>query len=428
MSLPGRRGRGIPWVVIAGVLVAALSMRGPIVAPTPVLRDIESDLGIGSATAGLLTTAPVLMFALLTPLAALVIRRAGAELALMLSLSGVLLGTLIRAIPGFGWMLAGMLVIGAAVTVGNVVIPVIIRRDVPPAHVGVITAAYVATLNAGSLITSLLTAPLAALIGWPGALLAWSVLTIGGILLWGAHLRRGRRSGEDRGDRYSGDERRPAEGEVSPRDLDPETLTGPLPVVARGRSERAMIRRPVTWLLLIAFAGQVTIYYALSTWLPTLTADELGLDAAAAGALASLFQGAGIVGAFVVPLLARFTPAIVPTLTICVSWLILTVGMLLAPELTWLWLTIGAIGHAGGFVVIFTTLVVVARSDGEAAGMSALVQGGGYGIGALGAPIMGALHEATGGWTAALALMVVIAVLYCVALLAAGAAARSRRG
>jgi CP family cyanate transporter-like MFS transporter len=189
-----------------------------------------------------------------------------------------------------------------------------------------------------------------------------------------------------------------------------------------------MIRRPVTWLLLVAFAGQVTIYYALSTWLPTLTADELGLDASAAGALASLFQGAGIVGAFIVPLLARFTPAIVPTLTICVSWLILTIGMLLAPELTWLWLTIGAIGHAGGFVVIFTTMVTVSRSDSEAAGMSALVQGGGYGIGALGAPVMGALHEMTGGWTAGLVLMVVIAVAYCVALLAAGAAARSRRG
>ena len=426
-NLARRAGRGIPWFVLAGVLVAALSMRGPIVAPTPVLRDIEQDFGIGSATAGLLTTAPVLMFALLTPLAALVIRRAGAELALMLSLSGVLLGTVIRAIPGFGWMLAGMLVIGAAVTIGNVVIPVIIRRDVPPARVGVVTAAYVATLNAGSLVTSLATAPLAAVIGWPAALLAWSLLTVAGIVLWGVHLRRSRQAGQEWGDRYSGDERQPSGGSRAARDMDPTTLTGPMPVVARGHSERAMIRRPVSWLLLVAFAGQVTIYYALSTWLPTLTADELGLDAAAAGALSSLFQGAGIVGAFVVPLLARFTPAIVPTLTICVSWLVLTVGMLVAPQLTWLWLTIGAIGHAGGFVVIFTTLVMVARSDSEAAGMSALVQGGGYGIGALGAPVMGALHEATGGWTAALALMVVLAVLYCVALLAAGSAARSRR-
>jgi CP family cyanate transporter-like MFS transporter len=298
---------------------------------------------------------------------------------------------------------------------------------VPPAHVGFITAAYVATLNVGSLVTSLLTAPLAAIVGWPVALLAWSLLTVAGMVLWGAHLRRSRRSNEDGGDRYSGDERRPFEGAASTRDLNPETLTGPLPAVGRGRPERAMIRRPVTWLLLIAFAGQVTIYYALSTWLPTLTADELGLDAAAAGALASLFQGAAIVGAFIVPLLARFTPAIVPTLTICVSWLVLTIGILLAPELTWLWLTIGAIGHAGGFVVIFTTMVTVSRSDSEAAGMSALVQGGGYGIGALGAPVLGALHESTGGWTAGLVLMVLIAVLYCAALLAAGAAARSRR-
>ncbi|MCR2809186.1 MULTISPECIES: MFS transporter [unclassified Microbacterium] len=422
-----RARRGIPWFIVAGLLVAALSLRGPIVAPTPVLRDIEADFGIGSATAGLLTTAPVLMFALLTPIAALVIRRSGAEPALMLSLGGVLLGTVIRALPGYGWMLAGMFVIGAAVTIGNIVIPVIIRRDVPPAHVGVITAAYVAMLNAGSLVTSLLTAPLAAVIGWPAALLSWVLLTIAGIALWGAHLSRSRRSGDGHEDRYSGREL-PSEGAApAARDIDSTTITGPLPVAARGRQERTILRRPVTWLLLAAFAAQTTIYYSLSTWLPTLTADELGLDQTAAGALASVFQGAAIAGAFVVPLLARFTPAIVPTLTICASWLILTGGMLLAPQLTWLWLIVGAIAHAGGFVVIFTALVTVARSDREAAGMSALVQGGGYAFGAVGAPVMGALHEWTGGWTLPLAVLLVLAVLYCVALLAAGRAARTSR-
>ena len=65
----------MPWLVITGVLVAALSLRGPIVAPTPVLPAIERDLDVGVAAAGLLTTAPVLMFALLTPVAAVVIRR-----------------------------------------------------------------------------------------------------------------------------------------------------------------------------------------------------------------------------------------------------------------------------------------------------------------------------------------------------------------
>lgn len=404
-------------------MTAALSLRGPIVSPTPVLAAIEADLGIGSATAGLLTTAPVLMFALLTPVAALVIRRAGAELALLISLTGVLVGTFVRALPGFGWMLAGMVVIGASITIGNVVIPVIIRRDVPPDRVALVTAAYAAMLNAGSLITSLLTAPLAAWIGWPAALLTWSAITVAGIMLWSVHLGRARRAQGD-AERYSGPPAEPAPGAVRPA-VDPASLTGPLPVVAR---ERSFVRRPVVWLLLAAFGLQCLMYYALSTWLPTFAADELGLGPSAAGAMASVYQGVGILGAFLVPVLLRFTPRIVTPLVICGSWLVVTGGLVFAPELLWVWLAVGAIGHAGGFVVIFSALVAVARSDVEAAGMSALVQGGGYAIGALGAPLMGALREATGGWETALALMLVLAVVYCGALLAAVvAAARAAR-
>jgi CP family cyanate transporter-like MFS transporter len=400
-SAPARAARSaLPWLVIAGVMTAALSLRGPIVSPTPVLAEIEADLGIGSATAGLLTTAPVLMFALLTPVAALVIRRAGAEVALLVSLCGVLVGTFIRALPGFGWMLAGMVVIGASITIGNVVIPVIIRRDVAPDRVALVTAAYAAMLNAGSLLTSLLTAPLAAWIGWPGALVTWSAITVAGIAVWGVHLARSRSA---------------ASGGV----VDPTALTGPLPVVAQ---ERSFLRRPVVWLLLAAFGLQCLMYYALSTWLPTFAADELGLGASAAGAMASVYQGVGILGAFLVPVLLRLAPRIVTTLVICGSWLVVTAGLVFAPDLLWAWLAIGAIGHAGGFVVVFSTLVAVARSDAEAAGMSAVIQGGGYAIGALGPPLMGALREATGQWEAALVLMLVLAVVYCGALLAAVAA------
>lgn len=411
-------GRGIPVLVVAGVLVAALSLRGPIVAPTPVLGDIAHDLDVGSGTIGLLTTAPVLMFAVLTPVAALVIRRAGAELALLFSLSGVLLGTVVRALPGFGWMLAGMVVIGAAVTIGNVVVPVIIRRDVPPERVGFVTAAYTAMLNVGSLVTSLLTAPLASAIGWSLALLTWSGITIAGIVLWGAHLTRTGRVDGEWGARYSGDARSRPPGERE--DLDPAVVTGPMPVVVA--RERSILRRPVVWLLVASFGCQTTMYYALSTWLPTIAYDELGLDRAGSGAIASLYQGCGIVGALLIPLLARYTPRIVPVAVIAASWLVLTVGMLVAPELLWVWLSIGAIGHAGGFVVIFTALVGVSRSGAEAGSMSALVQGVGYAVGALGAPAMGWLHEQSGGWTTPLAAVVAVSVVYCVALFAAIAA------
>lgn len=412
-------GRALPWLLVSGVLVAALSLRGPIVAPTPVLRDIEHDLGLGSTTVALLTTAPVLMFAILTPVAAYVIRRSGPELALLISLTGVLVGTAIRALPGFGWMLAGTVVIGASITVGNVVIPVIIRRDVPPGRVSLITAAYVAMLNAGSLLTSLLTAPLAAVVGWPVALLLWSIMTVAGIVLWGTHLVRWRRAGIDPDARYSGESlSRSGPGD----DIDPRTLTGPMPVItARGGS---FLRRPVPWLLLATFACQTFIYFGFTTWLPVLSGDVLAVDQTTAGALASIFQGVGVVGAFVVPLLTRVAPQWVTVVVISGSWIALTVGVLVAPSLMVLWLAIGAIGHSGGFVAVFSVLVQVARSDAEAAGMSAFVQGGGYAIGALAGPVLGALHEATGDWSGALVVLIVVSAVYAVLLSAAFTAVR----
>ncbi|HEX5858494.1 MAG TPA: MFS transporter [Microbacterium sp.] len=429
-SPPAPHLRGpMPWLVIAGVLVAALSLRGPIVAPTPVLIDIEDDLGINAATAGLLTTAPVLMFAVLTPVAALVIRRAGAEIALMLSLSGVLAGTLVRALPGFGWMLAGSLIIGASITIGNVVIPVIIRRDVAPERVSLVTAAYTATLNAGSLLTSLATVPLASVVGWNAALVIWGAVTLAGAVLWGVHLARERRAGRSWGTRESGEQQevatRPAPAAAG--SLDSASLTGPMPAVGAGTRERTTLRRPVVWLLVGAFGAQTFGYYAMSTWLPTLVVDTLGVGQAAAGALASIFQGVGIVGAFLVPLLARFAPPVVPAAMVCFCWLALSTGLLLAPGAFVVWVGLGAIAHAGGFVVIFTLLVGVARSDAEAAGMSALVQGAGYGIGALGAPLLGAVHESTGGWSVPLMIMVAVAGAYAVLLLSAFTAARRSR-
>jgi CP family cyanate transporter-like MFS transporter len=241
------------------------------------------------------------------------------------------------------------------------------------------------------------------------------------------YLQRARRAGDEGDAKYSGQPAPAAKPNAAVRPvLDPATLTGPLPVLRR--RERSLLNRPVTWLLVAAFAGQCTIYYSLTTWLPTLTADELGLDAAAAGALASLYQGAAIFGAFLIPLLMSYTPRLVPVLTICASWIIVTVGILFWPQLMWLWLVVGAVGHAGGFVVIFTTMVGVARSDEEAAGMSALVQGGGYAVAALGAPLMGWLHEVTGGWTVGLVVLVGLAIVYCVVLLAASVLAdRARR-
>ncbi|WP_402842386.1 CynX/NimT family MFS transporter [Microbacterium sp. GXS0129] len=403
--------RSLPWLALAGVMVAALSMRSPIVAPTPVMSRITADFGIDAGTAGLLTTAPVLMFALMTPVAALVIRRRGAEFALMTTLVGVLIGTFVRGLPGFGWMLVGMIIIGGSITIGNVVAPVIIRREAPPARVATMTAAYTAMLNVGSLITSLATAPLASAIGWQWALMAWSGLTVIGILLWSAHMARRRAIV-------------PAAADALPERDAVATITGPTPVVGAGSRQRVL--RPITVLLMLAFGCQSAAYYALTTWLPTIGADRLGLDANAAGAMSSVFQGVAIIGAFLVPVLARYTPPLVPVIVVGATWVTTTLGLAVAPELMLLWMCVGAVAQAGGFVAIFAMMVQISRSDAEAAGMSALVQGVGYVISSLGAPLTGLLHDLSGGWTLPLWSLVGVTVAYAIMLI--GAALTARRG
>ncbi|WP_261167279.1 CynX/NimT family MFS transporter [Microbacterium sp. Marseille-Q6965] len=413
-SLPRR---AFPWLVVAGVLVAALSLRAPVLAVSPVLRDIEHQLGLDAAGASLIMTSAVLMFAIVTPAAALVIRRAGPELALLICLAGVIAGTLIRSVPSYGWMIAGMIVAGAAITIGNVVIPVIIRRDVPERNVATVTAAYTAMLNVGSLFATLATAPLAELAGWPLALLSWGLLSVVGIVLWVVHLQRDRAPGATWAERYSGETR--AAGTAA----ESLALTGPVPVLAgRGRA----VRHPVVWLLTGTFACQSAAYYAISTWLPAMAADLNGVDATTAGALASIFQGGAIVGAFVVPVLARYLPLMVPAAVVSACWILVSGGMLLAPQLLALWAAIGSIAHAGGFVVIFTVLMRVVRTDAEAATGSALVQGLAYVFGTLGAPIAGALHDATGGWSAPLAFSLALGVGFTVLLTGAVIGAQRR--
>jgi CP family cyanate transporter-like MFS transporter len=48
---------------------------------------------------------------------------------------------------------------GVFITVGNVVVPVLIRRDFDPARVGFATDLYTSALRIGSMITSVATAP-----------------------------------------------------------------------------------------------------------------------------------------------------------------------------------------------------------------------------------------------------------------------------
>jgi CP family cyanate transporter-like MFS transporter len=394
----------LPWVIL-GIAMLAVSLRAPIIAPTAVLGDIQADLGLTAAGAGLLTGLPVLLFALATPLATRTIRRWGPEATVLLCLGGVLAGTVIRSLGPASVVFAGTAIIGVALTLGNIVVPVLIRRDVPWNRVSAVTGVYSAVMNVGSMAALLVTAPLAALVGWRWALAAWAVVVIIGLAYWLPTARRRRETPQPRQRAASG---RPSTQTPAPK---------PLP----GRSNRWIVA-----VLTVAFCGQSGAYYATTTWLPLLLSDVRGLSPTASGASASLFQVAAIVGALGVPLLAARTRLWVPTAGIAVLWISLPIGLLLAPDAYLLWSVTGGIAQGGGFTAIFSVIPRVARTDQEAASASARIQTGGYLAATCAPPVAGWLHSMTGGWTAPLFLVLALAAAFTVAGLSAVHASERR--
>jgi MFS transporter, CP family, cyanate transporter len=405
----------LPWV-IAGIVVLALNLRAPIIAPTAVLGPIQADTSLNAIGAGLLTGLPVLLFALATPLATGWIRRFGPEAVVLLCLSGVLAGTVIRS-TGPAWVvLAGTAVIGVAITLGNIVVPVIIRRDVPWRQVSLATGAYSAAMNVGSMLTLVVTAPLADAVGWRWAIAAWAVLTAIGLaywLWWSRRLRTRVTSADGAQDTLT-----PAGTPATGPALGPGAVPGPDPSRPRFRL--------IIVLLTVAFCGQSGAYYATTTWLPTLLSDAMGLAPGASGATASLFQVAAIVGAFGVPVISlRARQPWVPVAVMGVLWIILPLGLLLAPEAYVLWSIIGGIAQGGGFTAIFSIIARVAITDAQAASGSAWVQTGGYLVATITPPLAGWLNATSGGWTAPLLLVLILTLMFCTGgLLAARLAQR----
>lgn len=405
--------RAAAWVLPAAIVLIALNFRGPIVATAPVIGDVRLDLGLTSTIAGLLTTIPVLCFALATPFASWVIAKADPERAVSLSLVIVLAGTVVRSMPSSAALLIGTAVIGIGITIGNVVIPVVIRRDTSPERVGLVTGVYTSALNVGSMITSLATAPLAALWGWPVAIAVWAVFAVIAGFAWTYAV--GARAAWRRPVRSDDDEPLPITGPI-----DQVLDTGAIRTIRADRAAAAAAataaepvrpaRRLITWGLTLAFGGQAFSYYALTAWIPTLLHDEIGFSKASSGASSSVFQILAVVGALGVPLLAaKWRPRAIIAL-VAFLWLAMPLGLLFAPQLWLLWSVLGGAAQGGGITVIFIVIVRIVSSDADARRMSAFVQGGGYLIGSAGPLVAGALHGATGDWTAPL-LVVLVSVL-----------------
>ena len=125
------------------------------------------------------------MLGLLAPLAPPLARRLGVHTAIAVALVALVAGMLLRLVPGDVFLFAGTALAGAAIATGNVLLPVIVRRDFPD-RTGSAMALYTTSLIGFAALSAGVTVPLANGLGggWRPGLGIWAIPAAVAALAW----------------------------------------------------------------------------------------------------------------------------------------------------------------------------------------------------------------------------------------------------
>jgi len=393
----GRRTLAWRLVPVAAMLLFATVLRAPLTVVPPMLGLIRADLGLDAATAGLLTSIPVLCFGLLTPVASRLLSRVGINVGALYCVAGIIVATAVRSVGGVGWVFAGTVLLGVALALGNLAVPMLIGRQFQH-RAELLTGAYALTTNIVVTATTALAVPVALVVGWrwtaasTGALLGLVVLAV-----WVAVYPPG----------VPG-----ARGWIRLR-----AGHGELSATSRtGTRQPARARTRLTVLVSIAFAGHTFAYYVMTSWLPSALAELEHLTPAGAGLGASLFQASGIAGPVLVPFLAAIRwPSQRIIVLLGVAWILMPAGMLFVPSWWMLWVVFGGVAQAGFFTAVMSVVIRASRSVDENRRTTTVMQTVGYSVAALGPFATGFIHQHVAGWSAPFAIVLVVTVVMLVA-------------
>ncbi|MFI5706973.1 MFS transporter [Kribbella sp. NPDC051620] len=377
-------------LIAASVFLVALCLRPAITAVGPLLPQIGLDEGLGEGALGVLGALPLVAFGLASPLVHRLSKWLGMERAVFVSLLVLAAGSVLRSYTGAVGLWLGTLVIGASIAVGNVLVPVLIKRDYA-GHVSRAMSVYTAFITGGAALASAIAVPVAAGSNWRLALAIW-----GGLALAAALIRI------------------PANANSTPLALD----------AATDRPLVSVWRQPMAWLVTAYMGLQSTSFYVFVTWLPTIEISH-GFSEQAAGIHLFLFQGFGLVGGLCIPWLMR-NPASqrAGAVTASVPIVVALLGLLLAPKLVVAWAIIGGLGQGAALVAALSLISIRGRSHHETTQLSGMAQSIGYLLAATGPALAGYLTELTNTWTTTL---IVFTALSTLQILIGAAAGRDTR-
>jgi CP family cyanate transporter-like MFS transporter len=370
-----------------GIVLFAFSLRSAVASLSPLYDHIAVDFDVPAAVIGLIGTAPPVCYAVFGLLTPALERRFGLERLAVVAMVVVAIGLVVRSLaPGAGLLLAGTALIFAAVGVGNILLPPLVKRYFPD-RVGLMTTVFSTTMALATFLPPLVAVPVADATDWHVSLGLWAFFALVATVPWIGLALRHAAAEKSRAAAASDDD-----------------IEQPSPRVF-GR----MWRLPIAWALLVGFAVSSTLAYTAFAWLPTILVDIAGVTPAMAGVLLALFGFMGLPASLAVPLLVTRAHATRVLFGVAVGTGFAGIaGLLFVPTVApWLWVALFGLAPLL-FPMILVLLGLRTRTHEGAVALSGFVQSGGYAIAALFPVGIGLLHDATDSWTVPLIVLAAV--------------------
>ncbi|WP_312113412.1 CynX/NimT family MFS transporter [Brevibacillus reuszeri] len=380
--MPNKQKKAAPssiGLIILGIIIIAANLRAPLTSVGPLVSLIRDDVHISNTLAGLITTVPLLGFALLSPLVPKLGRRYGMERIILIALIFLTIGIAIRSLSGAANLYIGTAVLGFAIAVCNVLLPSLIIRDFPN-KIGSMTGVYSISMSLCGAIASGISIPLAVNAGlkWQGALGIWGILSFVSILCWLPQLRK--------------------------QTATTRQLTA--------SSNVNVWRSPLAWQVTLFMGIQSMVFYVLIAWLPEILKQQ-GIDSSQSGWYLSIMQLALLPFTFIVPVIAgrmssQRSLVVITTILLSTGTLGLIYG---SSYIILLWIIILGIGEGFAFGLSMMFFGLRTKNAHQAAELSGMAQSIGYLLAAIGPALIGYLHDATHSWNLPLFILLGASVL-----------------
>lgn len=383
--------KGNTILLIIGIIFIASALRSPLTAVGPIISHIRDALTISNVLAGLITTIPLIAFAVISPFAPKVARRIGIEVTLLFAVVFLAIGIIIRSLGSTSLLLIGTAMIGIAISFGNVLLPSLIKLKFP-LQVGLLTALFTLSMNLSAGLGAGISYPIAesTSFGWQGALGCWVILAFISIVVWLPQINKKKIGSETK-----------------------QTVSK--------TNYKSILRSPLTWSITLCMGLQSTIFYTTAAWIPELLQSQ-GMSADKAGWMLSLMQFAQLPMTFITPIIAaRIKDQRILVGSFTVFYLIGFSGLLLGNvSLTSIWMIFLGLAGGASFSLVMMFFSLRTHTSMEAAELSGTAQSFGYLLAALGPVFFGYLHEVAASWFMPIVLFIVISIILFLAGMHAG--------